>query len=49
MPEKVGSGVERMRKGEVKIEPGHDGSYGKINLFEPETAEEKAQQQLKLF
>lgn len=49
MPEKVGSGVERMRKGEVIIEPGHDGCYGKISLFEPESAEKEAQQQLKLF
>jgi len=33
-PEKVGRGVERMRKGLVKIEPGHDGEYGIIRLFE---------------
>ena len=49
IPEKVGSGVERMRKGDVKIVPGHDGCYGKINLFETETFESEAQQQLKLF
>ena len=48
-PEKVGSGVERMRKGDVKIEPGHDGTYGKIRLFERETSEKQAPQQLKLF
>jgi uncharacterized protein (TIGR00375 family) len=33
-PEKVGRGVERMRKGLVKIEPGHDGEYGTIRLFD---------------
>lgn len=48
-PERVGAGVERMRKGQVKIEPGHDGCYGKISLFETETPDEEAQQQLKLF
>lgn len=35
-PEKVGRGVERMRKGLVKIEPGHDGEYGTIRLFDPD-------------
>ncbi len=49
MPERVSIGVNRMRKGEVKIEPGHDGTYGKIRLFERETSEKEAQQQLKLF
>jgi PHP family Zn ribbon phosphoesterase len=33
-PEKVGRGVERMRKGLVKIEPGYDGEYGTIRLFD---------------
>jgi uncharacterized protein (TIGR00375 family) len=33
-PEKVGQGVERMRKGLVKIAPGHDGEYGIIRLFD---------------
>lgn len=48
-PKKVSSGVQRMRKGNVKIVPGHDGCYGKISLFETETHEKEAQQQLKLF
>lgn len=48
-PEKVSSGVERMREGKVKIVPGHDGCYGKISLFEAEGQEKEAQQQLKLF
>ena len=33
-PEKVGEGVDRMRKGLVKIVPGHDGEYGIIRLFD---------------
>jgi len=39
-PEKVGQGIDRMRKSLVKIVPGHDGEYGIIRLFEQE--EEKA-------
>jgi hypothetical protein len=38
-----------MRKGAVKIVPGHDGCFGEINLFEKNTLEEEAQGQLKLF
>lgn len=29
----VARGIERMRKGEVAIEPGYDGVYGKVKLF----------------
>jgi len=35
-PETIARGVERMRKGLVKIVPGHDGEYGLIRLFEEE-------------
>jgi PHP family Zn ribbon phosphoesterase len=48
-PERVGLGLERMRKGAVKIVPGHDGCFGKISLFDEKTLEEDAQGQLKLF
>jgi uncharacterized protein (TIGR00375 family) len=48
-PERVGIGVERMREGQVKIVPGHDGTFGKINLFDNEVIEEENQGQLKLF
>jgi len=33
-PERIALGVERMRKGLVKIVPGHDGEYGIIRLFD---------------
>jgi PHP family Zn ribbon phosphoesterase len=29
-----------MRKGEIKISPGHDGLYGKISIFSKEEREE---------
>ncbi len=48
-PERISLGVERMRKGAVKIVPGHDGCFGDVNLFEKDTLEEEAQAQLKLF
>jgi uncharacterized protein (TIGR00375 family) len=47
--ERVGQGIERMRKGAVKIAPGHDGDYGRISLFEKELPEEKSSGQLTLF
>ncbi|NOR53607.1 MAG: DNA helicase UvrD, partial [Candidatus Aminicenantes bacterium] len=48
-PERIGYGVERARNGAVKIVPGHDGCFGKINLFEENAFEEETQNQLKLF
>ena len=48
-PERIGYGVERARNGAVKIIPGHDGCFGKINLFEENAFEEETQNQLKLF
>ncbi len=48
-PERVSVAVDRMRKGQVKIVPGHDGEFGKISLFDEDMAEEEAQGQLKLF
>ncbi|MEW5901344.1 MAG: endonuclease Q family protein [Acidobacteriota bacterium] len=48
-PERVGLGVDRMRRGAVKIIPGYDGFYGRVSLFEKELPEEKASGQLNLF
>lgn len=33
MPENLADGILRMRKGEIKIEPGFDGQYGVIDIF----------------
>jgi len=48
-PERISLGLERTRKGMVKIVPGHDGFYGIISLFEKEAEAEEAPGQLKLF
>ena len=48
-PDRVGLGVERMRKGDVKIVPGHDGCFGQISLFEEGSGGGEAKNQLKLF
>jgi PHP family Zn ribbon phosphoesterase len=48
-PEKISQGVDRMRKGQVKIIPGHDGVFGKIHLFDNEEEEMNNAGQLTLF
>ena len=48
-PERVSIAVDKMRKGQVKIVPGHDGVFGKISLFDKERLEDDAHAQLKLF
>lgn len=34
LPPLIAEGVSRMRQGKVQIEPGYDGQYGKIKIFE---------------
>jgi len=48
-PEKVGRGIDHMRKNLVKILPGHDGFYGIVRLFEEEEDQAAAGGQLSLF
>ena len=48
-PERVGQGIDRMRKGKVKIVPGHDGFYGTIQIFGGDAGAEEATPQLSLF
>jgi PHP family Zn ribbon phosphoesterase len=43
-PERVSQGVDRMRRGLVRISPGHDGEYGTIRLFDEAGAEDDAAQ-----
>lgn len=49
VPPRILEGIIKMRQGKVSILPGHDGVYGKINLFPEEEAVEAPEKQLKLF
>ncbi len=49
IPPNILDGIVRMRQGKVSIVPGHDGVYGKINLFPEKKGEEEVRDQLKLF
>ena len=40
--ERIGLAVEKVRKGDLHIEPGYDGEFGKIRIF-PEREEQKPQ------
>ena len=33
LPE-IAEGIRRVREGKVRVEPGYDGEYGKIQIFE---------------
>jgi DNA helicase-2/ATP-dependent DNA helicase PcrA len=48
-PEKVADAVDRMRKGQVRIVPGHDGEYGTIHIFDGDAAADSSASQLSLF
>ena len=48
-PDRIGRGLELMRKNRVKIDPGHDGFYGKISLFGAEAETDSSAGQLTLF
>jgi uncharacterized protein (TIGR00375 family) len=49
VPQKIREGILRMRQGKISIIPGHDGVYGKINLFPEKKEAEESKEQLKLF
>lgn len=48
-PDKVADAVDRMRKGQVHILPGHDGEYGTIRIFGEEPGADSCASQLSLF
>jgi len=49
VPPNILEGIVRMRQGKVSIVPGHDGVYGKINLFPEKKEGGESKEQLKLF
>ncbi|MDI6764325.1 MAG: endonuclease Q family protein [Thermodesulfobacteriota bacterium] len=49
VPPRILEGIIRMRQGKVSIVPGHDGVYGKINLFPEHRESGQSKEQLKLF
>ena len=48
-PDRVATAVERMRRGQVRILPGHDGEYGEVRIFGEEAAADSSASQLSLF
>jgi uncharacterized protein (TIGR00375 family) len=48
-PERIAEAVDRMRQGQVRIEPGYDGEYGKISIFGGEAPADACASQLSLF
>jgi len=48
-PEKIAGAVDRMRRGQVSIQPGHDGEYGVIHIFGGGPQPEACSPQLSLF
>jgi uncharacterized protein (TIGR00375 family) len=49
VPPRILEGIIRMRQGKVSIVPGHDGVYGKIDLFPEHKETGQPKEQLKLF
>lgn len=46
---RIAEGILRMREGRVTVEPGYDGEYGTIRIFDTETPANTEEQQLTLF
>ncbi len=50
LPKRIAEGVLRVRKGQVEVQPGFDGEYGKISTFSDEEKQAKGgEEQLSLF
>lgn len=49
VPKEILEGILRMRQGKVSIMPGHDGVYGKIDLFPEKKGGGPPEEQLRLF
>ena len=50
MPQKIASGIMRVREGRVSVAPGYDGVYGEISIFGEEAGDaEKTEKQMTFF
>jgi uncharacterized protein (TIGR00375 family) len=49
LPKRTAEGILRVRKGQVIVQPGFDGEYGKISIFSEEEKQSKGEEQLSLF
>jgi uncharacterized protein (TIGR00375 family) len=49
LPKRIAEGVLRVRQGQVIVQPGFDGEYGKIATFSDEEKQAKGEEQLSLF
>lgn len=47
--EKVAEGIKRVREGKLKIEPGYDNTYGKVQIWDEEEKKGKEKPQTSLF
>ena len=45
----IAGGILRMREGRVTVEPGYDGEYGKVHIFDAAVSSPSNEQQLTLF
>ena len=48
-PPKIAEGILHVRQGQVVVEPGYDGEYGKVRIFTEAQPAEAAEQQMTLF
>ena len=47
--EKIADGIDKNRRGDISIEPGYDGVYGKVKIWGKEDGEKEKKQQMGLF
>lgn len=47
--EKLAQGIDRVRKGNLKIEPGYDNTYGKVKIWDEEEKGDQMKEQMGLF
>ncbi len=46
---RIAEGIVRVRKGQVRLEPGYDGEYGKVSIFGSDETKACSEEQMSLF